>query len=195
MKTQRSLLIVAVFVSVAAFGQFAAAQNRTVMASAEKVTGDRFTVSTRTKNGAAVYAVTKPSAAVLAAIDKGLTDLFAVARKNGYRNRLNYSDYSIYIGKADRTKDSQGQYSPDIAVGAAQYAGSVFDQGGYIYAAGMVIANDPCSFVIVEHTKNFDRISNVVRYEGEHLVLYHNDRRRYAATADHSKGGGHPILQ
>ena len=59
----------------------------------------------------------------------------------------------------------------------------------------MVIANDPCSFVIAEHTKNFERVSNVVRYEGEHLVLYHNDRRRYAATADHSKGGGHPILQ
>jgi len=71
----------------------------------------------------------------------------------------------------------------------------VYDQGGYIYAAGMVISNDPCSFVIAEHTKNFERISNVVRYEGEHLVLYHNDRRRYAATADHSKGGSHPILQ
>lgn len=195
MKIQRSSLIVGIIVFVAVFGQSAAAQNRSVLATAEKVTGDRFTVSTRTKNGAAVYAVTKPSAAVLTAIDKGLTDLFAVARKNGYRNRLNYSDYSIYIGRADRTKDSQGQYSPDIAVGAAQYAGSVFDQGGYIYAAGMVIANDPCSFVIAEHTKNFDRISNVVRYEGEHLVLYHNDRRRYAATADHSKGGGHPILQ
>jgi hypothetical protein len=51
------------------------------------------------------------------------------------------------------------------------------------------------SFVIAEHTRNFERISNVVRYEGEHLVLYHNDRRRYSETADHSRGGGHPILQ
>jgi hypothetical protein len=34
-----------------------------------------------------------------------------------------------------------------------------------------------------------------VRYEGEHLVLYHNDRRRYQRTFDHSKGGSHPILQ
>ena len=129
------------------------------------------------------------------AIDKGLTDLFAVSRKNRYFRRLDYSDYSVYIGKADRVKDSTGQYSPDIAVGAAQYAGSIYDQGGYIYAAGMVIAFNPCAFVIAEHTKDFDRISNVVRYEGEHLVLYHNDRRRYAATADHSKGGSHPILQ
>ena len=189
-----SLAIVTFGLSVGFF-QSANSQSRTVLATAERVTGDRFTISTRTPRGAAVYAVTKPSSAVLNAIDKGLTDLFAVARKNGYRNRLNYSDYSIYIGRADRTKDSQGQYSPDIAVGAAQYAGSVFDQGGYIYAAGMVISNDPCAFVIAEHTRDFARISNVVRYEGEHLVLYHNDRRRYAATADHSKGGGHPILQ
>ncbi len=177
------------------FVQSANSQNRNVLAAAERITGDRFTFTTRTPRGASVYAVSRPSSTVLIAIDKGLTDLFAVARKNGYRNRLNYNDYSIYIGKADRIKDSQGQYSPDIAVGAAQYAGSVYDQGGYIYAAGMVIANDPCSFVIAEHTKSFERISNVVRYEGEHLVLYHNDRRRYAATADHSKGGGHPILQ
>ena len=181
--------------AVVGFVQNAAAQNQRVLAQAERVTGDRFAVSVRTPKGANVYAVNRPSAGVLRAIDKGLTDLFAVARKNDYRNRTNYGDYSIYIAKSDRTKDSAGQYSPDIAVGSAQYAGSVYDQGGYIYAAGMVIANDPCSFVIAEHTKSFERISNVVRYEGEHLVLYHNDRRRYAATADHSKGGGHPILQ
>ena len=34
-----------------------------------------------------------------------------------------------------------------------------------------------------------------VRFEGEHIVLYQNDRRRYQETADHSRGGGHPILQ
>jgi hypothetical protein len=187
--------IVSTVIVISGLSQDVAAQNARVLAKAEQVTGDKFTVSTRTPRGANVYAVNKPSAAFLAAIDKGLTDLFAVARKNRYRARLNFSDYSIYIAKADRTKDSAGQYSPDFAIGAAQYAGSVFDQGGYVYAAGMVIANDPCSFVIAEHTKQLDRVSNVVRYEGEHLVLYHNDRRRYTATADHSKGGAHPILK
>lgn len=176
-------------------GQNAMGQNQRVLADVQRVTGDRFSISVRTPKGANVYAVNRPLATVLRAIDKGLTDLFAVAKKNRYRNRLNYSDYSVFIGLADRTQDSTGQYSPDIAIGAAQYAGSIYDQGGYIYAAGVVIANDPCSFVIAEHTRNFERIANVVRYEGEHLVLYHNDRRRYAATADHSKGGTHPILQ
>lgn len=171
------------------------AQDSRLLAKAEKATGDKFKVTTRTSKGANVYAVNKPSATVLKAIDKGLADLFAVAKKNSYRKRLNYSDYSIFIGKADRTKDSAGQYSPDIAVNAGQYRGSVYDQGGYIYAAGMVISNEPCAFVFAEHTKDFDRISNVVRYEGEHIVLYHNDRKRWSETADHSKGGGHPILQ
>ncbi len=132
---------------------------------------------------------------MLNAIDTGLTDLFAVARKNGYSRKLNYSDYSIYIANPDRSKNADGQYSPDIAVNAGQYAGSIYDKGGYIYAAGMVIYNNPCAFLIGEHTKDLERISEVVRYEGEHLVLYHNDRQRYNATADHSRGGGHPILQ
>jgi hypothetical protein len=170
-------------------------QNRQVLSEAQRITGDHFTVIGRTPKGAAVYAVSRPSAAMLNAIDKGLTDLFAVARKNRYSRRLNYSDYTIFIAKADRTKSADGQYSPDIAVGAAQYAGTEYDKGGYIYAAGMVISFDPMAFVVADHTSSFNRVSDVVRYEGEHLVLYHNDRRRYSQTADHSRGGGHPILQ
>ncbi|MEQ1921035.1 MAG: hypothetical protein ABL952_00875 [Pyrinomonadaceae bacterium] len=170
-------------------------QSRALLNRAQNVTGDAFAISVKTPKGANIYAVSKPSAAMLKAIDKGLTDLFAIARKNNYRSRLNYGDYSIFIARADRTKDSQGNYSPDIAVGADQYAGSIYDQGGFIYAAGMVIAYTPCAFVIAEHTKELNRVSDVVRYEGEHLVLYHNDRQRYLDTADHSKGGGHPILQ
>ena len=172
----------------------ARSQNSKTLAEAQRITGDTFTVAARTPKGANVVAIQKPSAAMLAAIDKGLTDLFTVARKNGYTRRLTYPEYTIYIAKPDRNKDSAGSYSPDIAIGAAQYAGSVYDQGGYVYAAGMVINFNPMAFVIAEHAKDLNRVSDVVRYEGEHLVLYHNDRRRYSQTADHSKGGGHPIL-
>lgn len=178
------LAIFLLFGTMAAFSQ-----------SASGVTGDRFSYSTKTRKGAKIHAVKKPSAAMLNAIDKGLTDLFAVARKNNYRKRLRHSDYTIYIAKADRTKDRNGNYSPDFAVGAAQYAGTDYDQGGYIYAAGMVLNASRRTFVIAEHTRDFSRASNVVRYEGEHIVLYHNDRRKFNATADHSKGGGHPILK
>lgn len=170
-------------------------QGRGAVAEAQRITGDRFQFVGRTSNGANIFSVRRPAPAMLSAIDQGLTDLFAVARKNGYSRRLNYADYTIFIANADRNKDSAGRYSPDIAIGAAQYAGSVYDQGGYVFAAGMVISFNPMTFVIAEHTRDLNRVSDVVRYEGEHLVLYHNDRRRYAQTADHSRGGGHPILK
>jgi hypothetical protein len=59
----------------------------------------------------------------------------------------------------------------------------------------MVVSFNPGAFLIAEHSKDLNRIREIVRYEGEHIVLYHNDRRRFAATQDHSQGGGHPILQ
>lgn len=186
----KKLIFAPLFVLVfclAAFGQGS-------LAKAQRVTGDRFGFSATTPKGANVLAVRRPSAAMLNAIDSGLTELFAVARRNGYRRLTSFGDYTIFIAKADRQKDSSGTYSPDIAVGAAQYAGTDYDQGGFIYAAGMVIGNNPASFVIAEHTKDFGRVSNVVRYEGEHLILYHNDRRKYSQTMDHSGGGAHPIL-
>lgn len=205
MKRSNKILFLALILCVGFFENGADAQRRArtepnqinngLVREAERVSGDRFTVSTRTANGALVYAVRQPNAATLRAIDDGLSDLFAVARKNNYRAHLNYSDYTVFVARADRTKDSAGNYSPDIAVGANQYAGSVYDQGGYIYAAGMVVGFDPSAFMIAEHARNLERVTDVVRYEGEHIVLYHNDRRKYRQTADHSNGGGHPILK
>ena len=166
-----------------------------VVAEAQRISGDRFTVVTQTPQGATVYAVIQPNRAMLDTIDAGLVDLFNVARKNGYRRNLSPSNYTIFIAKPDRMKDASGNYSPDIAIGAAQYKGSVYDQGGFIYVAGMVVAFNPGAFLIAEHSQNLNRVRDIVRYEGEHIVLYHNDRRRFEATKDHSHGGGHPILQ
>lgn len=169
--------------------------DRALIGEAIRITKDDFSIAIQTPKGARVYAFRQPNSNMLNAIDKGLADLFAIARKNKYQKRLNYSDYTIFIAKADRTEDSNKNYSPDLAIGAAQYAGSVYDQGGFIYAAGMVLAFNPCAFVFAEHTKNFERVSDIVRFEGEHLVLYHNNRKLYSKTADHSQGGGHPILK
>jgi hypothetical protein len=191
-----SLVLITIFVSL---GQVAAVPPRPVSAAliarARQITGDSFPILTSTPQGVTILARRMPRPEVLRAIDQGFNDLFAVARRHGYRNRLSHSDYTVFIGRADRVKDSGGQYSPDIAVGASQYAGSVYDQGGYIYAAGMVLAFNPSAFVIAEHDRDFGRIANVVRYEGEHLVLYYNNRGLYERTADHSRGGSHPILQ
>jgi hypothetical protein len=178
--------------------QTASAQSRLdrqLIAQAEKESGDHFTLQTNTPRGVRVYALTQPRADILRAIDDGFTNLFTVARRHGYRARLDYSAFTVFIARADRTKDSQGNYSPDIAIPAGQYAGSDYDQGGFIYAAGKVLAYNPSSFIIAEHEKNLQRVSDIVRYEGEHIILYYNDRALYEKTKDHSKGGGHPILQ
>jgi hypothetical protein len=198
LKLKNLLQISALFAFVLSANIFVQAQNRAdraVLGEAERYSQDRFNFVVSSPKGARVYGVKKPSSQMLAAIDKGLTDLFAVARKNRYNKRLNYADYVIFIASPDRLKNFEGNYSPDIAIGAAQYAGSIYDKGGYIYAAGMVIGYNPCAFLIGEHTKDFNRAADVVRFEGEHIVLYHNDRRRYNETMDHSRGGGHPILQ
>ena len=169
--------------------------DRRVVARAEAVTGDRFRYGTQTPRGVRVLSVGQVSPATLAAVDRGFEGLFAVAGRRGYRRRLSYGDYTVFIARPDRTKDSRGAYSPDIAVAAQQYKGSIYDKGGYVYAAGMVVAFNPCALVIAEHEQNLERLADVVRYEGEHLVLYYNDQALYQQTADHSRGGGHPILQ
>ena len=166
-----------------------------LLAEAQRYSGDRFQFEAQTPRGVRVYAVNRPRAEVLSAIDAGLTELFDVARRHGYNRMLDYSNYTVFIGRADRDRDSAGAYSPDIAVGAAQYAGSVYDKGGYVFAAGMVLSMEPGAFLIAEHERDFGRVSNVARYEGEHIVLDNNDRALYARTADHSRGGGHPILK
>jgi len=185
-------------VALGALGAEASAQRRGgggLLARAESYTGDRFRFETLTPRGARVVSVNRPNAATMNAIDRGLADLFAVARRRGYRAALDHSEYTIFIALPDRTRDGSGRYSPDIALGAAQYRGSVYDQGGYVFAAGMVLSNDAGAFIVAEHERDFHRIGDVARYEGEHIVLYHNDRRLYAQTADHSRGGAHPILK
>ncbi|MGI8494670.1 MAG: hypothetical protein ACR2L1_05065 [Pyrinomonadaceae bacterium] len=169
--------------------------NTAVTNLAERRSGDQFTFNTKTPKGAVVYGVKPLSRGMLAAIDKGLDDLFAVARKHGYRLRLNHSYYSIYIARPDRLKNRNGDYSPGIAVNAPEYNGSEYDQGGFIYVAGVVFYLNPDAFLIVDYDKNFDAVSEIVRFEGEHIILYYNDRKLYNKTGDHSRGGGHPILK
>ena len=183
--------------SLGGFAPASGAQRRGggLVARAQSMTGDSFGVSVTTPRGARVYAVRWPRAELLRAVDSGLSELFAVARKHGYRAGLNHSAYTIFVGRPDRTRNGDGVYSPDIALGAAQYAGSVYDKGGYVYAAGVVLSFNPPAFAIADHERDFRRVSDVARYEGEHIILYHNDRRLYSQTYDHSRGGSHPILQ
>lgn len=169
--------------------------NRRLLARAQSVAGDNFKYQAQTAHGAQVLGVSQPSRATLDAVDQGLTTLFDIARRRNYKARLRHQDYVIFIARADRTKDSSGAYSPDIALPAGQYGGSIYDQGGFVYAAGFVAAYTPCALIVAEHSSQLQRLADVVRFEAEHIVLYHNDPQLYRQTADHSRGGGHPILQ
>src|SRR6476620_8977012 len=102
----RKLILILVIAAAAGALSAVPAQNSQVLYEAQRITGDRLTVAGRTPRGAKIFAVNRPTAATLAAIDRGLTDLFAVARRNGYSRKLNFSDYTVYIGRADRDRDS-----------------------------------------------------------------------------------------
>src|SRR5215207_1602019 len=155
-----TLFIFAFIFSAASFVRAQNSADQAVISEAEKYSKDKFNFVVSSPKGARVYGVKKPSAPMLSAIDKGLTDLFAVARKNKYNRRLNYADYVIFIGSPDRLKNYDGNYSPDVAIGVAQYAGTIVDKGGYMYVAGMVLGYNPCAFLIGEYTKDFNRASD-----------------------------------
>jgi hypothetical protein len=190
------LKVIALLITLYAVPLFAQDQRIVrLVAVAEQTSGDKFTVITKSKKGVVIYAVTKPTKQMLAAIDKGLKDLFAISKKFKFRNKTKHKDYVVFIAKPDRLTDSDGNYIPNFSIPVRQYAGTDYDKGGFMYAAGIVLGYDPCAFIIAENEKKLEQVSEVVRFEGEHLVLFHNDRKRYDETADHSRGGGHPILK
>ncbi len=174
-------------------------RDRRLVERAQSLTGDDFQFTTTTPRGVRVFTRAggaRPRAEMLRAIDEGLGELFAIALRNGYRARTRHADYTIFIARPDRTRNRDREYSPDVALPVeGNYAGSIYDQGGFLYAAGLVVAFDPCAFAIAEHERDFARVRNIARYEGEHIILYHNDRPRYHATLDHTRAGAHPILQ
>lgn len=195
MKQPGANLVIVLAILLSAAASSAYAQRGTVLQKAEAISGDSFRYATVTPRGVRVFAAKRPSRAMINAIDSGFADLFAIARRYGYNAKLRFSDYTVFLGRPDRLNAANGSYSPDIAVPAAQYSGSAYDKGGYIYAAGIVVSNAGCAFLMPEYTRDFSAASQVVRFEGEHIILFHNDRKKYYETADHSRGGGHPILQ
>ena len=67
------------------------AQNRAdrgLVAQAQNISGDTFPFAAETPNGARVYSYKRPSRQMIQAVDDGLTALFDVDEKNGYRRGL-----------------------------------------------------------------------------------------------------------
>lgn len=146
-----------------------------------------------TPKGATVYSYETVTAQNLQNIDAGLEKVFDISRRvYGYQNALNYSDYKIVVFKRSRlcTGTAIG-----FAVPAANYDGTEWDMDpqpgiGVVCAAGLSAAFETPLAVVV----NDDSVmAEATRFEGEHIILYHNDRMKWQETLTHTNGG-HPLL-
>ena len=97
------VLTVIAFSDQAAAGSYRST-NPALVSRAEQVTGDRFPVVMTTPLGVTVFARTTPRADLLKAIDRGFAELFAVAQRHGYRNRLRFDDYTVFVGAPTEPK-------------------------------------------------------------------------------------------
>lgn len=135
--------------------------------------------------------------AFLDRIDNSLRRLFENAVRDGYTQKLSFSDYIIYV-KHD-WELSPVDRIPSFRVRADNYDGTIYDVDprrgiGYVFATEYVIkiGDAPTGeYVITTDPNNLERN---VRYGAEHIVLYFNDPVKYYATETHTTGG-HPLIE
>lgn len=153
-----------------------------------------------TPQGVSVRSANKISDQTLSDIDAGLQDLFNIVRRKpyDYQNFVAHGNYEVALFPRNTKRCENPAFTiqrfdqPRYPDGYDQHP--VFDKdpkiGSVILCiAGIVTEFDPQgTFVIVDDAAT---TRTVTRYEGEHIVLYHNDRRRWGDTIGlHS----HPLL-
>jgi len=109
-----------------------------------------------------------------------------------YGKSLTPSYYIVAIVKGE--PDSSGM--PSYRLPVNEYAGTVFDKGGYILVAGQVISVGVNANIAVfpEHRGNYDHLELVAGYETEHIELAWWDGDEYERTKYHGNGVSHPII-
>lgn len=132
---------------------------------------------------------------LLPIIDAQLESLFRIAEVKGYRSFDVHPSYGIRIEPRDaRCDEISFMITREVPAGT-QYDGTEFDNDprpGFVAvcAAGQFQQSDG----LIRVTAAGIRSSAIVRYEGEHKLLYQVDRQLYEATKIHGTGEGHPIL-
>lgn len=155
--------------------------------------------SMRTPKGAAVWvqdgAVVTPDE--MQQMDEGLQRSFDKSQCEGYGRilgpALRHDQYIIAVLKATSI-DRDG--NPEYRLPCAQYCHGEFDKGGFItVAAEMAAVGIPFGNILVypDHSTNLTRVSNLVEYEAEHVILSYYDGTRFERTLTHGNGQGHPI--
>lgn len=129
-------------------------------------------------------------------IEEGLVNCFAKARQAGYTRPLEHNSYIVAI-MADSVRSPESRiWSYKLPAGV--YANTEWDLGGYILAAGQVIAiGEPYGNIIAipdHHDTDYTQLSQIVMYEAEHIILAYCDGDKYEATKVHGQGQGHPLF-
>lgn len=138
----------------------------------------------QTPKGASVGGYTMPEGVILQRADEGLTELFRLSRQYDYTYGLYYGFWQVWLFET-----STKCIAPGFTVRAD---GSPWDnlpppndfdkdpRPGKVLlcVAGMTVGDS--AMLVANHESH---MANIVRFEGEHLVLLHNDRPKYEATA------------
>lgn len=149
----------------------------------------------QTPKGATAYSYQSITHSNMTEIDRGLDRVFDVSRRvYKYTNLLNHGDYRVILFKQSRLCD--GLSVPAFAVNAPDYDGTEYDRDprpgyGAVCAAGL---SAEFEFPLIVVVQNDSIIAEATRFEGEHEILYHNDRWRWQETLFHANGQGHPLL-
>lgn len=161
--------------------------------------------SQTTSNGVKIWVENGASVSVeeKTAIEEGLNEVFNRARLRNYSAPLTLPEYTVAImGNSERAPES-GIWCYRLPAGA--YAGTPWDLGGYILAAGATVfysLDNPSEgnvMAIPDHKQthtpeDLANLSRVVAYEAEHIILRHSDFPLWQATKVHTPTTGHPLF-
>lgn len=148
-----------------------------------------------TPQGASVFSRTAINAELLPHIDAGITRLneIATAEPNNYDNLAEPSEYKVYLFPRSPRCENPAFL---IETNGGFYDGGEFDKDprtGFvaICAVGLVTGTSDYSMLVVDDA---GVMSQIVRHEGEHILLWHADHPRFLATMYHDATNYHPIL-
>jgi hypothetical protein len=130
--------------------------------------------------GARVGGENKPDPVLLPLVDEGLTELFRLSRQYNYDYGLYHGFWQVWLFPTS-PKCINPAYT--MRADGSPWDGTDFDKDPLpgrvlLCVAGMVVGENQ---MLVANAAS--HMALIVRYEGEHLVLLHNDRPKYEATA------------
>lgn len=176
-------------------------------------------VVTTTPKGARVQSAQALPAEQLRGVEAAFDLGEAQTIVHNLQNQIGRGGYTVFVVKSERDFNAEGNYAPAFAVpilcsklynGAYNdpYCGSIYDKGAfsvngqliehinYVLAAERVVTEDGQfnKWLVADYRGQMIDFMFAVNFGFEHCALRRHDIGQYLQTADHSSGGGHPLL-